>query len=87
MFHPHLIVVDLFFSRSQSEGIQLVREIHKVDALKTTPIVICSKWINDTPIGCEMRVRCRRIPGVVEAFGKVPDYPDASALLYYARAS
>ncbi len=50
-FQPHLIVVDLLMGGSREEGYNLIKELHEVEALKDIPIVVCSKFINDSDLG------------------------------------
>src|SRR5579864_2932282 len=47
--NPQLLIVDLMLSQSRLDGLQLVRELHRIRELKAVPIVVCSKLISDAP--------------------------------------
>jgi hypothetical protein len=78
---PDLFIIDLIMGGSREDGYKLIREIQKIDSLKTVPIVICSKLINSSPGGMIEKEKCLKFPGVVAVYGKVPDIPKAGEFL------
>jgi CheY-like chemotaxis protein len=83
---PQLLIVDLILSQSRLDGLNLVRELQSIRELKAVPIVVCSKLILNAP-GAEPMGRVLKMPGVVAALPKTPEYPSAQEFLRYARKS
>ena len=79
-FKPQLIVIDLVLGGSREDGYQLLKDIKEVNNLKSIPIVVCSKLINPSPNGQKEKKMCLSIPGVVAAYGKIPNYPSPKEL-------
>lgn len=83
-FRPQLMIVDLVLGMSRDDGIDLIKRLRRIGELKDVPIVVCSKLINDTSLGEEVRRKVLTLPGVVAALPKSPHYPLAGALLKFA---
>ena len=83
-FKPQLFLVDLLIGDSKVNGYQLIRVL-KSGEFKGIPIVVCSKYINETESGKREKEECLSLPGVVAAFRKFPDLPEKETLLSYIR--
>ncbi len=79
-FQPQLIVVGLLMGESREDGYKLIKQLHEVDTLKDVPIVVCSKLINDSDLGRKEKERSLSTPGLVAAYGKIPNFPPAEEL-------
>lgn len=84
-FRPHLFVVDLLLGSSQNDGMKVIRRLQQIPSLEKVPIVVCSKFINNSDVGKAMQRECLDMPGVVAAYGKIPSYPDIWELLVHAK--
>ena len=71
-FNPNLIISDLLLGESREEGMDLIRKISKVESLKSIPIAVCSKLINESEPGRSVQQLCLKLPGVVAAVKKFP---------------
>ena len=83
-FNPQLFMVDLLIGDSKVNGYQLIRVLNSGE-FKGIPIVVCSKFINETDAGKREKEECLSLPGVVAAFCKFPDFPEKQTLLSYIR--
>lgn len=85
-FKPQLILLDLaLLGNSKEESYMLLQKIYELKMFENVPIIIISKFINESSTGLREKERCLNIPGVVAAYGKIPDYPSAEELLKYIR--
>lgn len=84
-FNPDLIVIDLVLEGSREDGYQLIKDIQEDKKLTDVPIVVCSKFINESPRGLKEKEVCLNMPGVVAAFGKIPNFPSSDELLRFIR--
>jgi PleD family two-component response regulator len=78
---PELIVVGLMMGESLEDGYYLIKELHEFEPLREVPIVVASKYINDTAFGRKEKEKCLKTPGVVAAYSKFPNFPPAQELL------
>jgi hypothetical protein len=83
-FQPPLMVVDLVLGQSRDDGFDLIMRLRRIHELDRVPIVVCSKLINDTALGQEMRRKATGLRGVVAALSKTP-YPASAVLVSFAR--
>jgi CheY-like chemotaxis protein len=84
-FKPSLIIMDLLMGGARSDGYTLIKDINRVRALKNIPIIVCSKLINSSSFGRIEKEKCLKLPGVVAAYGKVPDFPPIGDLLRFIK--
>jgi len=83
-FNPQLFMVDLLIGDSKINGYQLIRVLNSGE-FKGIPIVVCSKFINETDAGKREKEECLSLPGVVAAFSKFPNFPEKETLFSYIR--
>lgn len=84
-FKPNLIIIDLLFRGDITEGFGLIKKIHNLKDLKKIPLIVCSKYINESHSGKILKEKVISMPGVVAAFGKIPDYPLPKELLLFIK--
>jgi len=84
-FRPHLIIVDLEMGRGRMDGYQLIAQLREVPFRGgVPPIIVCSKFITDSPMGQGEREAAESQPGVVAAFQKFPSLPTADQFLSHS---
>lgn len=81
-FRPDLIVTDACFGESREEGIRLIRCFQRIASLRTVPIIVITKLINDSPMGKAFAVEISRFPGVIAALPKYHCPPICDLLKY-----
>lgn len=52
---PQLIVVDLMMGDSRQDGLDVIKQLQRVPDMSDVPIIVCSKFINDTEPGTRER--------------------------------
>lgn len=82
-FKPDLIIVDLVIAQARDDGYAIVKKISRIPQLRAVPVIVCSKLINETPLGREETEKVLRLPGVKAALGKSPRYPDQEVFFSY----
>jgi CheY-like chemotaxis protein len=80
-YNPDVIVTDLMKGRGAEDGYRLINEIQSIPQLENVPIIVVSKQINSSRHGIEQKKRALSTPGVVGAYGKVPNYPDLDIIV------
>lgn len=74
-FRPQLIIADLLIGGSREDGYRLLDELHSAAEVHGVPVVVCSKFINRSPLGAREAERCKAAPGVKAVFPKFPALP------------
>ena len=85
-FKPQLFIVDLLMGESKIEGYNIIKKINRSKLFENIPIVVCSKFISDTPAGKKEKEECLSFPGVVDALSKFPNYPSGEEILKYIKS-
>ena len=56
-FKPNLIILDLLLVEDKESGFRVLRKIKESDSLREVPVMVCSKYVDDTETGKEL---CRK---------------------------
>ena len=80
-FNPQLIIMDLLIGDDLEDGYKLIYGVGRLEELREARIVVCSKLINLSAPGKKQEAFCLGLPGVVKAFGKIPDIPPPRVFL------